>query len=538
MTAIIQKTIALADVIESATNPRKHFDDTDLAELAASIKEKGVLQPVLVRQIIMGSLTQHYELVAGARRYRASKLAGVNDIPAVIREMTDAEVLEVQVIENNQRKDVHPLEEADGFSMLTRKYGHTAETIAARIGRSTSYVTQRLKLTELCDDARKAFLDGDLNAAAALVLARVPSASLQKEVLADVRLNGFGEEGEPFTAGALREIIRRDFSLRLADAPFDVNDALLVAAAGACASCPKRTGNQAELFADLAKEDLCTDPKCHAQKCDAEWKRRSSSPDARTLSPAETKKVIQGGQYGSALKYDAPFVSLAGEDYDPKTGKRATWKKLLGKEAPPVVLARGEDGKIYELVDRAAAEKVLKAKHPNAKTTATGLDDDYKKRAEKHRFEAAIAAEGKRRSIVELVAVIERDGIKGPKGWRAVVAGLLSEVWEDHRKTVAKRRALLEKGERAGEALEAAAEKMNERELTGLAVELLCVRDGQYSSHANPLDLLCQAYGIDREAHEKAVTLELRAKKKEKAKKKVVTTKKAGSRAKARVAHG
>jgi ParB family transcriptional regulator, chromosome partitioning protein len=109
--------IPLGKIHESKTNPRRQFDEKELAELAANIKQHGVLQPILVRPLPKG-IADSFELVAGARRYRASKLAGRKSIPATVRELTDAEALEVQVIENVQRVDVHPLDEAQGYAAL------------------------------------------------------------------------------------------------------------------------------------------------------------------------------------------------------------------------------------------------------------------------------------------------------------------------------------------------------------------------------------------------------------------------------------
>src|SRR6476619_1398759 len=111
-----QDAIAIELVKPSATNPRKYFDEGKLAELAASIKAKGVIVPLVTRAV-----NGHYEIVAGERRWRASKIAGLATVPVVVRELTDVQVLEIQLIENLQREDVHPLEEADGFARLLKQ---------------------------------------------------------------------------------------------------------------------------------------------------------------------------------------------------------------------------------------------------------------------------------------------------------------------------------------------------------------------------------------------------------------------------------
>lgn len=166
----VLRALALDVVDESPTNPRKRFDPVKLAELAESIRGKGLISPVTARP-----RGDRYELVVGARRFRASKLAGATTILARVRDYTDREVCEVQLEENGQRDDVHPLEEADAYAHLQRQ-GAPLEELAARTGKSVGYVRQRLQYCALGADAREAFLDGKLTPATALLVARIPVA--------------------------------------------------------------------------------------------------------------------------------------------------------------------------------------------------------------------------------------------------------------------------------------------------------------------------------------------------------------------------
>ena len=143
--------IPLSRIRESKTNPRRQFDETRLAELADNIRLHGVLQPILVRPL-PGGEAESYELVAGARRYRASRLAKCESIPATIRELTDPQCLELQLIENLQRADVHELDEARGYAALMQMQPHAVETLAEKIGRSEKYVYARLRLTHLVEE--------------------------------------------------------------------------------------------------------------------------------------------------------------------------------------------------------------------------------------------------------------------------------------------------------------------------------------------------------------------------------------------------
>src|SRR5438045_9771318 len=155
--------ISLSAIQESKTNPRRQFDETKLAELAENIRQHGVLQPVLVRPSPEGK-PGFYELVAGARRYRASKLAGRESIPATVRELTDAQCLELQLSENLQRADVHELDEARGYAALMQLQPetYTVEVLAEKIGRSEKYVYARLRLNHLVDEVHQAFYAGKL----------------------------------------------------------------------------------------------------------------------------------------------------------------------------------------------------------------------------------------------------------------------------------------------------------------------------------------------------------------------------------------
>src|SRR6201996_8570908 len=139
--------------------------------MAETIRKSGVLQAILVRP-----REERLEIVFGARRFRASVIAGKETIPALIREMSDAEVLEAQLVENLQRRDVHPMEEAEGYKRLLTlaEPTYTVEQIAAKVGKSPAYITTRLKLTELCDEAAAAFYQDHVGVGHALLLAKLP----------------------------------------------------------------------------------------------------------------------------------------------------------------------------------------------------------------------------------------------------------------------------------------------------------------------------------------------------------------------------
>lgn len=162
--------LPLKDIHESSSNPRSTFVAESLEELAASIRARGVLQPILVRAAAKG-----WEIIAGARRTRAATLAGLSAIPARVVEMSDQEAREAQIIENLHREDVHALDEADAYErLLSSDPAYTVETIAAKVGKSVTYVYGRLTLLRLIPDVREAFRKDVITAAHAHKLAAVP----------------------------------------------------------------------------------------------------------------------------------------------------------------------------------------------------------------------------------------------------------------------------------------------------------------------------------------------------------------------------
>jgi ParB/RepB/Spo0J family partition protein len=170
------REIPLAKIRTSPTNPRKHFPEEAINEMAESIKLKGVMQPILVRPAAHIP-EDELEIVAGECRYRASVIAGMDTIPAIVRQLTDLEALELQVMENLHRNNLTALEEAFGFKQLLDKsqdlVGFTIEDLAAKIGKSRTYIYDSLKLTELPEKAITAFNSGDLDRSTALLVARL-----------------------------------------------------------------------------------------------------------------------------------------------------------------------------------------------------------------------------------------------------------------------------------------------------------------------------------------------------------------------------
>lgn len=159
-------TLPLNDIIPNREQPRKTFDETALEELAESIRLHGVLQPLLVRPLAEGN----YQLVAGERRWRAARMAGLSEVPVVVKELSDTEAMELAIIENLQREDLNPIEEAEGLQALTDKCGYTQEEIAASVGKSRPAIANALRLLRLPEEVRTMTKNGDISAGHARAL--------------------------------------------------------------------------------------------------------------------------------------------------------------------------------------------------------------------------------------------------------------------------------------------------------------------------------------------------------------------------------
>lgn len=164
--ASAERLIPIERISPNPEQPRKRFEQSDLDDLAASIKEKGVIQPLIVRAREDGS----FEIVAGERRWRASQMAQLHELPVIVREFTDVEVLEVAIIENIQRADLNSIEEAAGYRQLMDKFGHTQEKMAEALGKSRSHIANLLRLLNLPNDVLELVRAGDLSAGHARTL--------------------------------------------------------------------------------------------------------------------------------------------------------------------------------------------------------------------------------------------------------------------------------------------------------------------------------------------------------------------------------
>jgi len=376
------RNLPLDSLTESPNNPRRSFDETALNELAASIKTQGILAPLVVRPV-----DHHFEIVAGARRYRAAQLAGLETAPVRIVELTDAQALETSIVENLQRRDVHPMEEASGYARLLAldEPKYSVEQIAAKVGKAPAFILARLKLVELVPAVVEAFTQDEIGLGHALLLAKLQPAQ-QEEALAACYQ-------EQYTSGSkakhillpvrnLQQWIEHNILLELADAPFSKEDAAFVPDAGACVDCPKRTGHNVLLFEGLAAQhDSCSDPKCYAAKVDAH---------VRQTIAAKPKLVQISTAYGSAKDGSAAvprnkYVEIRSEK--PTNPKQRDWPeyKTCKFTTEAIVTEGSEKGELR----RICSNPECPIHH--ARKQRTTADAVIKAEQEKRRREEALA---------------------------------------------------------------------------------------------------------------------------------------------------
>ena len=333
-------TVPPEEIAISGRNGRSRMDEAALEQLMESISACGIINALIVRP--SGSTDHPYELVCGHRRLEAARRLGLERVKIEVQELTDGEAHQTQLVENLQREDLTPLDEAGAIERLLQQL--SLPEAAARLGKSRSYLAGRLSLTRLPQDARLALAAGTLSLSVALRIARIPDDALRERVAQRV------QQGRPiwsagvttYTPVTLEEALDhfREAQLELVRATFDPGDPELLPGLGSCTDCPKRSGNALDLFGDLG-DDACTDPPCFLQKRTAGWSRRAEEAKAKgyiVLPDALARKIISS--YGRELKPGCGFVAPSqpvGRDGDSRT-----WLKVAksAKVKPQTLVVR------------------------------------------------------------------------------------------------------------------------------------------------------------------------------------------------------
>ena len=505
------RDLPLSLLNESKSNPRKLFDEAALQELAGSIRSQGVLSPLLVRPLTENG----FEIVFGARRYRAAQLAEQETLPVRIKHMTDAEVIEAQLVENLIRAEIHPMEEAEGFAALLRleEPKYTVEQIAARVGKSPSFITQRLKLIDLVPPVVDAFYANEIGVGHALLLAKLPADHQQQALSACFKEVYNGSQKPARILLPVRNLqfwIESNVLLILKDAPFDKRDAQLVSTAGSCADCPKRTGHNKLLFGDdLGRQgDRCTDPGCYQSKLSAHVaKTVAAKPEIVQISTAYgTQK--EGSPVLPRNKYTAI------RDEQPKSkdeAKRPEFK--VCKYAADAIITEGSDvGTIHKV----CANPACPVHHPKKQTVAGASDAQVKAEEEKRRREEAIANTTGLRVLAAIGAAVP---VRLMKRDLLFVAERLANLLDENRLAIlAKQHGIRQKRDDGGVAKTLAAflRRADESTLGRALVQSAILLTASRGNASQVLRDAATAYKVDTDAIAATVKQEFAAKEKEK----------------------
>ena len=523
------RNVSLSLLSESKTNPRRTFDDAALIELAESIRAQGVLSPLLVRPLNERS----FEIVAGARRFRAAQMAEAATVPVRIVQLTDAQAIEMSIVENLQRKDVHPLEEAQGFRALLNldEPKYSIEQIAAKTGKSPAYCLARLKLTELAPVVVEAFSKDEIGVGHALLLAKLQPAQ-QEEALPHCFREDWGSGSKAkrilLPVRQLQSWIEQNVLLILKDAPFSKRDAQLVPAAGSCLDCPKRTGHNKLLFADLTagNSDACSDPSCYSAKLDAHVKQTiAAKPKLVQITtaygkPAEGSVILPRNQYVE-IRQEKPQNNYqqAAPEYKPC------------KHTTEAIVAEGTDkGKLRKV----CADPNCPVHHP--KKHPSKADATFKAEQEKRRREEAIANATGLRVLSAIAAAVPVRLMK--RDLLFVVERVMPMVDDRRLEIVARNRGIkkAKDSDSISKLLSAYVRKAEEGELGRLLIEMVILRSVQTQGSGKALQEAAAVYKVDTNTIAAKVKQEFAAKGKAQAAKKAVANAKPKAAKKAKAA--
>jgi ParB family chromosome partitioning protein len=506
-TATEYRNLPLNVLTESTTNPRRIFEDVALKELAESIRVQGVLSPLLVRP----TTGQSFEIVAGARRYRAAQIAEAVTVPVRIVNLTDAEALEAALVENLIRADVHPMEEANGFFALLalEEPKYTIEQIASRTGKSAVFVCARLRLTELTPVIVEAFYREEIGVGHALLLAKLQPAQQEQALPNCFREDWGGSSGKAkrilLPVRHLQQWIEHNVLLLLKQAPFNKRDAQLVPAAGSCVDCPKRTGNNKLLFVEWSdNESQCTDPNCYAAKVEAFLQKQiATKPELVQISTAYGQQ-----QEGSKVITRSKYIEIKSEK--PDTPEKAKWPEFKTcKYTTEAIVSEGIDkGQLRNV----CTQPDCTIHHP--KKQSTKADASFKTEQDKSRREQALANATGMRVLQTIVAAVP---VRLMKRDFLFIAEQMLPLLDDKRlEMIARNRGIRAKeGESAAKLLTAFLRKAEESVIGKLIVEtVILLSASKQADGGKILRAAAQAYKVDTDAIALKVKHEFAAKEK------------------------
>lgn len=487
------RKVKRSDLMPSPSNPRKSFPEGTLKELAESIGSQGVQHALLVRAWPTHCPMKHagwdvknhaagkgkLEIVDGERRYRAGALAKVEEYPVIVRELTDEQVYEIQLISFLQREGVSALEEGESYRELIDAKIHTVETLMAKLGKSRAHVYGRLALCKASPVVKKAMESGTIDATMGGLIAGIPNTQAQTKALKEI-------QDQEMSFRQAKQHIEEDYQVNLKDAQWDLKDATLVPAAGACEGCPKRAASK------------CLDTVCFAEKKEAMWKRMEAA--ARTNG----QKVLTPQEY-EKIRHSSAYVKLQDDCYRLQ-GSNKPWRELVkGQDLKPMLARDRYDG-LVEIVPKEQAEAAAK-KNKHKFYSSSGGDGAWEAKRRKEQAENR-----KKRNLMKVVreqAVVQlvRHGIvgSGVEFWRLLTQLALQMLPFDDTEVLAARR----NPDKSGKNVKFDADKLveglalaakSEAELKGLLLEALALHgwmEFYKADFGDNFELACKHFKID-----------------------------------------
>jgi ParB/RepB/Spo0J family partition protein len=422
--SVVTQFIPLAHLTESPTNPRKHFDLKKLEELSLNIKEVGVLEPLLVRPRQNGNGTTH-EIVCGHRRSRAGKLAGLGEVPCIVRDFTDEQVRLIQLAENAARENLSPVEEADAYAALVEE-GVSLGAIAQTLGKKPREIAKRLPLARLPKRVKDALAAGHIQVGHAELIGLIPDAKMQERALGrflyDANDSGDGKAILGCVPLAMaKRIVEEEFMTALSLAVFDPEDAGL-SPLGPCSACPHLAGNNLDLFGEVTGKAVCTNPKDFQAKTEGHLKKLRESGYTVLISKNELKKAFP---YGDSDQVGKDFVDLGAICHeDPK---RRTYEELLGKAEKLTIVYALKNGRVRKLYPAKAIRIALAAGHAFAKEKKPKAAPTMKETSKSLANLERIGDEAVSRELAAKLRAVKL----APSGWIDLVLriAIVSEGW-------------------------------------------------------------------------------------------------------------
>jgi ParB/RepB/Spo0J family partition protein len=404
------RSIEIDLIVPSRTNPRKTFPPETMKALTESIRAVGVQQPLIVRPQATYKLkppdlaekrwhlvteapdglrdnTYHdtealawaalkefsnqtranpdggFEIVAGERRWRAAKAAGVKCVPCLVRLLGDGDARQAQALENLQRVDLNPIEEAEGYRLLMTEDRLTVADLQAKLGRSRSHIFAKLALLKLCPAVKKAMEEGHLSASVGELIGRFEGPKEQERALKllqdEAEMFADAAGSEPLSFRKASALLKDNFTADLNKATFDVKANYPGAPnEGACVVCLHRSANCRDTYPDVASPDVCTQPACYHQKAKLAVEQTLAPFRAKGLEvmpPEELAKLFRYGSFYGSKDY-ALETSRCYDD-----AQQRTMQKILGDALPKPVIALNANGQVVKLYKQAELQTALAA---------------------------------------------------------------------------------------------------------------------------------------------------------------------------------